>query len=163
MEFDIRRSKSAISNHLTLSVIVTCLLINFQGTQCFNESTFFSFQHKELSTENDVEKLEPNNPVVIAMATCHSLTIVENRVVGDPLDVKMFEFTNWVKSGQIVFFFLARGVVFQLFIINVMQSLLHFVLTTLTDGRWFRFFHGDADTNVQPAKSAALGLEIRRL
>lgn len=30
-----------------------------------------------------------------AMATCHSLKIVDGEVMGDPLDVKMFEFTGW--------------------------------------------------------------------
>ncbi|KAI9841929.1 MAG: hypothetical protein M1837_000315 [Sclerophora amabilis] len=30
-----------------------------------------------------------------AMATCHSLHIVDEEPVGDPLDLKMFEFTSW--------------------------------------------------------------------
>ncbi|KAF9066168.1 Ca-transporting ATPase [Rhodocollybia butyracea] len=30
-----------------------------------------------------------------ALATCHSLKMVDGDVVGDPLDVKMFEFTKW--------------------------------------------------------------------
>ena len=29
------------------------------------------------------------------MATCHSLRVVDDALVGDPLDVKMFEFTGW--------------------------------------------------------------------
>lgn len=29
------------------------------------------------------------------MATCHSLRNVNGKLVGDPLDVKMFEFTGW--------------------------------------------------------------------
>lgn len=29
------------------------------------------------------------------MATCHSLRLVDNRLVGDPLDFKMFDFTGW--------------------------------------------------------------------
>ena len=29
------------------------------------------------------------------MATCHSLRSVDGELVGDPLDVKMFEFTGW--------------------------------------------------------------------
>lgn len=29
------------------------------------------------------------------MATCHSLRVVDGEMVGDPLDVKMFEFTGW--------------------------------------------------------------------
>ncbi|KAK2463191.1 hypothetical protein APHAL10511_004846 [Amanita phalloides] len=30
-----------------------------------------------------------------AMATCHSLQSVDGNIIGDPLDVKMFEFTKW--------------------------------------------------------------------
>ncbi|KAI1002226.1 putative cation-transporting ATPase [Podosphaera aphanis] len=33
--------------------------------------------------------------VLFTMATCHSLHIVDGKLVGDPLDVKMFEFTGW--------------------------------------------------------------------
>lgn len=29
------------------------------------------------------------------MATCHSLRVVDDKLLGDPLDVKMFEFTGW--------------------------------------------------------------------
>ena len=29
------------------------------------------------------------------MATCHSLQRVSDELVGDPLDIKMFEFTGW--------------------------------------------------------------------
>jgi len=30
------------------------------------------------------------------MATCHSLRLVDDELIGDPLDLKMFEFTNWI-------------------------------------------------------------------
>ncbi|KAJ4483302.1 hypothetical protein J3R30DRAFT_3834078 [Lentinula aciculospora] len=37
-----------------------------------------------------------------ALATCHSLKMVEGDIVGDPLDVKMFEFTRWtLEEGTI--------------------------------------------------------------
>ena len=29
------------------------------------------------------------------MATCHSLRVVDDELLGDPLDIKMFEFTGW--------------------------------------------------------------------
>jgi cation-transporting ATPase 13A3/4/5 len=29
------------------------------------------------------------------MATCHSLTIINDELSGDPLDLKMFEATGW--------------------------------------------------------------------
>lgn len=30
-----------------------------------------------------------------SMATCHSLRLVDSELIGDPLDLKMFEFTGW--------------------------------------------------------------------
>jgi magnesium-transporting ATPase (P-type) len=54
-----------------------------------------------------VAKLAASEPALIAMATCHSLTIIENKIVGDPMDVKMFEFADWVltlKSRDLVSF-----------------------------------------------------------
>lgn len=36
-------------------------------------------------------------PMLAAMATCHSLTMIDGRLSGDPLDLKMFEATDWVQ------------------------------------------------------------------
>ena len=33
--------------------------------------------------------------VLTAMATCHSLTVINGALSGDPLDLKMFEATGW--------------------------------------------------------------------
>ncbi|KAF2790819.1 hypothetical protein K505DRAFT_281902 [Melanomma pulvis-pyrius CBS 109.77] len=33
--------------------------------------------------------------ILYTMATCHSLRLIDNELVGDPLDVKMFNFTGW--------------------------------------------------------------------
>ena len=33
--------------------------------------------------------------IIYTMATCHSLRIVDEELIGDPLDVKMFQFTQW--------------------------------------------------------------------
>lgn len=38
----------------------------------------------------------PLEPFLIGMATCHSLTIIDGQLSGDPLDLKMFEATDWV-------------------------------------------------------------------
>ncbi|KIK97368.1 hypothetical protein PAXRUDRAFT_765457 [Paxillus rubicundulus Ve08.2h10] len=37
-----------------------------------------------------------------ALATCHSLKMVEGEVIGDPLDVKMFDFTKWTLEEGLV-------------------------------------------------------------
>jgi cation-transporting ATPase 13A2 len=39
--------------------------------------------------------LEKQRKIVYTMATCHSLRVVDGELLGDPLDVKMFEFTGW--------------------------------------------------------------------
>lgn len=36
-----------------------------------------------------------NVAILYTMATCHSLKVVDGELLGDPLDVKMFEFTDW--------------------------------------------------------------------
>ena len=36
-----------------------------------------------------------NDHIIVGMATCHSLTIIDGRITGDPLDVKMFHATGW--------------------------------------------------------------------
>jgi cation-transporting P-type ATPase 13A2 len=36
-----------------------------------------------------------NKNMLYAMATCHSLRIVDDGLIGDPLDFKMFNFTEW--------------------------------------------------------------------
>jgi cation-transporting ATPase 13A2 len=37
----------------------------------------------------------PYQAALFTMATCHSLRSVDENLIGDPLDVKMFEFTEW--------------------------------------------------------------------
>ncbi|KAF1434765.1 putative cation-transporting ATPase 13A4, partial [Spheniscus demersus] len=52
---------------------------------CFQDIHSFSEDHSL-----------PWGPVFTAMAVCHSLIVWEGKIQGDPLDVKMFEATNWV-------------------------------------------------------------------
>lgn len=37
-----------------------------------------------------------NKNMLYSMATCHSLRLVDDELIGDPLDLKMFDFTQWV-------------------------------------------------------------------
>ncbi|KAG7289017.1 hypothetical protein NEMBOFW57_005378 [Staphylotrichum longicolle] len=46
------------------------------------------------NTENK-DHIDSRNAVLYTMATCHSLRMVDDEPVGDPLDLKMFEFTGW--------------------------------------------------------------------
>lgn len=36
------------------------------------------------------------SPLLICLASCHSLTIIDQKLIGDPLDLQMFEATGWV-------------------------------------------------------------------
>jgi len=36
------------------------------------------------------------SPLMICLAACHSLTIIDQKLIGDPLDLQMFEATGWV-------------------------------------------------------------------
>lgn len=47
-------------------------------------------QPATLSTYDDARRA-----ALFTMATCHSLRSVDGELMGDPLDLKMFEFTNW--------------------------------------------------------------------
>jgi magnesium-transporting ATPase (P-type) len=49
--------------------------------------------------EKNVAKLGRCN-FLFSMATCHSLTIIDNEITGDPLDQKMFEATQWVCNAD---------------------------------------------------------------
>ncbi|XP_022208054.2 probable cation-transporting ATPase 13A3 isoform X2 [Nilaparvata lugens] len=44
---------------------------------------------------NDTSQL-CNGPLLYGMASCHSLTIINGQLSGDPLDVKMMESTKWI-------------------------------------------------------------------
>ncbi|CAH2107415.1 unnamed protein product [Euphydryas editha] len=45
---------------------------------------------------NNIADLPVKSPLVQALASCHSLTSIQGELKGDPLDLKMFEFTQWV-------------------------------------------------------------------
>ncbi|OQV13862.1 putative cation-transporting ATPase 13A3 [Hypsibius exemplaris] len=40
--------------------------------------------------------LERQDPLLVGMASCHSLTMIDGKLNGDPLDLKLFEATDWV-------------------------------------------------------------------
>ncbi|KAJ8705269.1 hypothetical protein PYW07_011096 [Mythimna separata] len=46
--------------------------------------------------QRDPRQLNELHPLKLAMAACHSLTLLDNELAGDPLDLKMFESTGWV-------------------------------------------------------------------
>jgi hypothetical protein len=40
--------------------------------------------------------MNPKLTMLEIMASCHSLTTVNNELIGDPLDIKMFETTKYI-------------------------------------------------------------------
>lgn len=38
------------------------------------------------------------SPILHAMASCHSLTKIDGKLCGDPLDLSMFDSTDWVSK-----------------------------------------------------------------
>lgn len=53
----------------------------------------------ELETDADNVPIfgaaDAKTPLLHALATCHALKLVDGEIIGDPLDLRMFEFTNW--------------------------------------------------------------------
>jgi cation-transporting P-type ATPase 13A2 len=48
--------------------------------------------------------------ILFTMATCHSLKLVSDEIIGDPLDAKMFEFTKWTfEEGGRIYEFKEEG------------------------------------------------------
>lgn len=44
----------------------------------------------------DPTVIDPTDSLVVAMATCHSLTRIAGKLSGDPLDLSIFNSINWV-------------------------------------------------------------------
>lgn len=55
-------------------------------------SAGFLIPSQDADTAHDLDK---QRKIVYTMATCHSLRVVDDELLGDPLDVKMFQFTGW--------------------------------------------------------------------
>lgn len=50
---------------------------------------------KELPSILQSSKKSRSQLLVEVLASCHSLMIVKGELVGDPLDIKMFQFSGW--------------------------------------------------------------------
>jgi len=103
-QFRLRQSRIFCISPNTINVCgsVNCFCFDKTGTltedgldiQSIRQSVNASFDREEISSVEERRHLAPD--VLAAMATCHSLAIVNNDLCGDPLDLKMFQFTDWV-------------------------------------------------------------------
>ncbi len=48
-----------------------------------------------LPADHTVWTMPQESPVLNCLAACHSLTLIDGELIGDPLDIKMFESTRW--------------------------------------------------------------------
>lgn len=55
----------------------------------------FSELHEEVLDVPERGGSNGKTPLLYALATCHSLKLIDGEILGDPLDIKMFEFTGW--------------------------------------------------------------------
>jgi len=66
--------------------------------QVFNNFSYY--REKMLNSNNSNWKQDKNKDInsyfVECLATCHSLTKVNGKIIGDPIDIAMFESTGWV-------------------------------------------------------------------
>ena len=70
-----------------------------------SKSQWVAVAHSSLTRLEDVRDMPASNDkanFLYALATCHSLKKVDGEIIGDPLDVKMFDFTKWtLEEGQV--------------------------------------------------------------
>lgn len=77
-----------------LDVLGARIVTRGQGfSELLSETSEGFFTHA--SSADSAYDLEKQNKIIYTMATCHSLRVVDDELLGDPLDVKMFQFTNW--------------------------------------------------------------------
>ena len=69
---------------------------------CYFYEIFNSFTHG-ITDPSQMER----GDFLVGMATCHSLTIIDGEISGDPMDVIMFNATKWVSLSQGVMFILS--------------------------------------------------------
>ncbi|KAF9998130.1 hypothetical protein BGZ65_006344, partial [Modicella reniformis] len=69
------------------------------GVQCGDSETgmFGSLLNQVEGLQNASDSMQDKcTPLLYAMATCHSVKSLGGELIGDPLDLKMFEFTRWI-------------------------------------------------------------------
>ncbi|KAF9941951.1 hypothetical protein BGZ67_003522 [Mortierella alpina] len=69
------------------------------GVQCADSDTgkFGEMLNSAEEMQNAPKSmLEKSMPLLFAMTTCHSVKSLSGELIGDPLDLKMFEFTQWI-------------------------------------------------------------------
>lgn len=58
-------------------------------------SNHFSEVYEDADNIPMASAADSKTPLLHALATCHALKLVNGELLGDPLDLRMFEFTKW--------------------------------------------------------------------
>ena len=98
-----RLSKSLIycisPRSINISGCVNCVCFDKTGTLTEDDLSFSEVLPVSgksfVDSVHDPQQL-PLGPLVTCLASCHSLTLIDAVIVGDPLDQKMFAATGWV-------------------------------------------------------------------
>lgn len=91
--FCISPSRINISGKLKLACFDKTGTLTHDGLELYSILACYNKRFDDATT--DVLMLDNNSPFIQAMATCHSLTRIDGRLNGDPLDLNMFENTKW--------------------------------------------------------------------
>ncbi|KAI1285209.1 Polyamine-transporting ATPase 13A3 [Halotydeus destructor] len=92
---------------INISGCINCVCFDKTGTLTEDDLSFTEVvpvNEKGNTFETPVKDLYPIgiNPLTTCMAVCHSLTVLDAEIIGDPLDLKMFDATGWRLEEPIV-------------------------------------------------------------
>lgn len=69
------------------------------------EENYNYYRERMLNKDNEHWKMNKHKDInsyfVENLATCHSLTKVNNKLMGDPIDIRMFESTGWILNENL--------------------------------------------------------------
>lgn len=86
---------------INISGCINCVCFDKTGTLTEDDLSFSQVvpvDHNSNSFGPPIHdlKLLDTSPLLMSLTTCHSLTLIEGSIIGDPLDQKMFEATGWI-------------------------------------------------------------------
>ena len=102
--------------------------LDFYGVKATNSCANLENENSSKSNEfydqinENLDNFPPKSPLLTCLATCHSLTLINNDLTGDPLDVKMFESTKWTLEEEGLYYSLLDNVPNYLLIGCVIQK-----------------------------------------
>ncbi|RWS13255.1 cation-transporting ATPase 13A3-like protein [Dinothrombium tinctorium] len=86
---------------INISGCINCVCFDKTGTLTEDDLSFVEAVPIDTTSMNfDLPIRNPSTvaigPLTTCLATCHSLTLIDGNIIGDPLDQKMFSATDWV-------------------------------------------------------------------